>query len=800
MLKYFDRYILKEVVPPFSIGLLIFSFVFLMDWLLRTPELFIAKGVSLGVTLKLLIYLIPAILAFTVPMSVLMGILAGLSRLSSDSEVTALKTMGIGPFRMLRPLLVFALGGWILTSLLTLYLAPYFNYQWDQTLAASVLNKAELQFNAREFNESTANMVLFIEDINRDKSWRDVFLYFTDTATADEPRVVLARQGQMHIYPDAKRAVLELFDSIQHSGSLSDPEKYYRVESSAHITQELEAENLFPSYSPEKRVRMKNIRELGQGLRAVEARRPLLDLDKRDVERRRLKKDDFQSIENAAAIAQSEHDRRAYQVEIQKKYALPFACWIFVFLGLPLGSSTKKGGRTSGFTLSIVIILVYYILITAGEKTAMDGRISPFMGIWGGNILFGFFSLFLFSRSARDLPVFASVLSFVHRFRRAGASAPSEAAGGRRGPRLSLPFPNILDRYLIRRYLFIGVLIFASLISISVIVTLFDRIGNIYEHHKPLSMLLTYIRYRIPEFVHFSLPVTALMAVLLTLGLFTKSNEITAMKACGISVYRVVAPLIVLAVFVGGMAFHIQENILPRSNKKAEEMWNRINDVTPRTYSYENRRWVLSKNGDRFYHYSYFDPKTSTFNRLSIFDLDFTRWAITRRVFAEKAVLKGPSLHLENGWIREFAGDKQVKFEKQTAADLPLAEGESLFLQESREPAQMTYGELRRHIQDVGNMGFDTAHFRVDLGAKISFPFVALIMTLLGIPFAFSMGKRGALVGIGIGLAVSIVYWVTIGIFLSLGYVSFLNAFLAAWGPNLIFGLIGLSLLFRLRT
>jgi len=797
MLKYFDRYILKEVIPPFGLGLLIFSFVFLMDWLLRSPELFIAKGVSLGVTLKLLIYLVPAILAFTVPMSVLMGILAGLSRLSSDSEVTAIKTLGIRPFRMLRPLLVFALGGWILTSLLTLYLAPYFNYQWDQTLAASVLNKAELQFNAREFNESTANMVLFIEDINQDKSWRDVFLYFTDTA--DEPRIVLARRGQMHVYPEAKRAVLELFDSIQHSGSLSDPEKYYRVESSTHINQELEAENLFPSYSPEKRVRMKNIGELGQGLKAIEARRPLLDLDRRDIERRRLQKDDFQSIENAAAIAQVEHDRRAYQVEIHKKYALPFACWIFVFLGLPLGSSTRKGGRTSGFTLSIVIILVYYILITAGEKTAMDGRISPLIGIWGGNILFGLFSLFLFSRAARDLPVFASVLSFARRFRRAKA-APSETAGGRRGPRLSLPFPNILDRYLIRRYLFIGVLIFASLISISVIVTLFDRIGNIYEHHKPLSMLLTYIRYRIPEFIHFSLPVTALMSVLLTLGLFTKSNEITAMKACGISVYRVVAPLIVLAVLVGGLAFHIQENILPRSNKKAEEAWNRINDVTPRTYSYENRRWVLSKNGDRFYHYSYFDPKTSTFNRLSIFDLDFSRWTIARRIFAEKAVLKGSSLSLENGWIREFAGDTQVKFEKRTAADLPLAEGESLFLEEGREPGLMTYGELRRHIQDVGNMGFDTAHFRVDLGAKVSFPFVALIMTLLGIPFAFSMGKRGALVGIGIGLSVSIVYWVAIGIFLSLGYVGFLNAFLAAWGPNLIFGLIGLSLLFRLRT
>jgi lipopolysaccharide export LptBFGC system permease protein LptF len=97
-------------------------------------------------------------------------------------------------------------------------------------------------------------------------------------------------------------------------------------------------------------------------------------------------------------------------------------------------------------------------------------------------------------------------------------------------------------------------------------------------------------------------------------------------------------------------------------------------------------------------------------------------------------------------------------------------------------------------------MGFDTVRFRVELSSKVSFPFVALIMTLLGLPFAFAMGKSGALVGIGISLTISIIYWVAIGVFRSLGNVSFLTPFLAAWGPNLIFGLIGLYLLFRLRT
>ena len=796
MLKFFDRYVLKEVVPPFFLGLLIYSFVLLMNQLLQLSEMFIARGVSLGATLKLLLYLVPAILAFSVPMSVLMGILAGLSRMSTDSEVTAVKTLGISPARMLRPLLLFAFAGWALTSILTLDLAPCFNFKWIQTLTDSVLNAERPEFKPREFNESVSNMVLYFHDAGKDNAWRKVFLYFSDPP--DQPRIVLAGQGRLDVYPQSKRAVLDLRDVLQHSGTVSDPEKEdYRVTTASQIAEEIDAASLFPSFTAEKRMREKNIVELYSGLRALRVETALLERDRRDVERRRLGPQHPQRLQNEQARGQARGNRRGYLVEIHKKFALPFACLIFVFLGMPLGSSTKKGGRTSGFTISIVIILVYYICITAGEKTAMDGRISPFIGMWGGNILLGLFSIWLYVQSARETRVLS----------RLGRPSLKEGSGIRklvrrlRWPRLSVPFPNILDRYLIRRYLSISALIFVSLISVSIIVTFFDRIGSLYEHKKSLSMLWAYIRYRIPEFTHFSLPVTALMATLLTLGLFTKFNELTAMKACGISIYRAVLPLAFLAVLVGGLAYHIQENVLPYSNKKAEDLWNKINDRPAQSYSYQNRRWVADKSGARFYHYNYFDPKTSTFSQLSIFDLDVSRWTIVRRYYAEKAVLNDQTLQLVSGWVREFSGRLQTEFAKQKPIDIPLPEGKSLFLrEEGKEPGQMNFGELRRYISDVKALGFDTSRFEVDLSSKISFPFVALIMTLLGIPFAFSMGKRGALVGIGVSLAISIVYWVAIGVFRSLGYISVLNTFLAAWGPNLIFGLVGLYLLLRLRT
>ena len=132
--------------------------------------------------------------------------------------------------------------------------------------------------------------------------------------------------------------------------------------------------------------------------------------------------------------------------------------------------------------------------------------------------------------------------------------------------------------------------------------------------------------------------------------------------------------------------------------------------------------------------------------------------------------------------------------------DLSVVEDRSYFLKERKVPEQMSYRELGQYIEELEERDFDTVRFKVDLNYKVSFPLASLIMTLLGIPFAFSMGKRGTLVGIGLSIVIAMIYWGGIGIFKSLGYLNYLDAFLAAWGPNLIFGLIGLYLLFTLRT
>lgn len=782
MFKLFDRYIFKEIFPPFFIGLIVYSFLLLMNQILLLSEILITKGVSLSVVLSLLFYLLPSVLAFTLPMSVAVGILGGLSRLSSDSEVIAFKTLGIGHKRIIRPILLFAVLGFVITSALTLYLAPRSNHKWSQMFSQSVVSKVQLNIKPRTFNESIPNMVLYIQDIAQDNEWRNIFIYFSEPR--EEPRVIFAKRGYLNFHEEAQKVTLDLMDGVLHSYPLDEQIKY-RVTTFKTFEENLPVQKIISSYTDGKHVRNKDIEELNRDAQKIQK-----DLQQFSEEER-----------SSPQYRNKNRDLISHWVEIHKKFALPFACLIFAILGLPLGATTRKGGRMSGFTISIVVILVYYILITAGEQLAMDGKISPFMSMWAPNILFAVIGIYLFIESVKESSLFIPLFRL---FRRKKDQEVSGKAGDIKISGYSLPFslrfPNILDRYILRKYLLVFAMAFFSMLFIFVIVTFFERIGTVYEHNKPLSLFVHFIWLKMPEFIHYVLPVSALIAALLSLGLLNKFNEITAMKACGISIYRIIVPLLFMGMLVSFLSYTLQENILPFSNKKAEEVWYQINDIPARSYRHLDRRWVLNREENRIYNYSYLDQEKMAFNHLSVFEIDSKKWTLERRICSEKGYLQNNMLLLTKFWSRTFDGDRPVEYTSNEEMILPGVEDKSFFLKEWEEPDQMNYGELRQYIRNIEEKSFETTRFKVDLHHKTSFPLATLIVTLLGIPFAFSMGKKGTLVGIGVSMGIVMIYWGAIGIFKSLGYVNYLSPFWAAWGPNLIFGLIGVYLILSLRT
>ena len=782
MFKLFDRYILKEIFAPFLVGLFAYTFVLLMNQILVVSELFIERDIPLQVVLILLVYLIPAMLSFSLPMSVLLGILSGLSRMSSDIEITALKTLGISYKRLVRPLLVFAFCIWVLASYMSLYTAPHANHKWMQTLFNSVLSKVQLKINPREFNETIPKTMLFVQDVTQDNVWKNIIVYFAEPP--EEPQLLYAKSGRINFYPEQKSAYLELFECVQHSFPLSNPEGNYRVFTFEKLEKKIDVESFFQDFSETKSIREKDIEELNADVLVIQE------------ELNQFSPSEIESI----GYRQKKRDHTLHKIEIHKKYSIPFACFIFALLALPLGASTKKGGRTSGFTLSIGVIVIYYVLITAGEQMAKDGKISAELGMWGPNIIFSISAVLIFFISARES--FRWPFSFLPILKKKERLLSNVKTRPVRPKRYSsfIRFPNILDRYIIKKFLTIFLLIFFSLITVFIIITFFEQIDEIYQHNKTINQFLSYLLYRIPEFIHYTLPLCAMASSLLCLGFLTKTNEITAMKASGMSIYRIIAPVVVLSFFVCVLSFYLQEYISPYTNKKAEEKWNEIIDIPPRSYSQLDQRWVMGKERNRIYYYKHFDPSIPAFSDLSIYEFEPESWSLKKRYFAEKGYFQEGKFLLVKCWYRDFQDNKPIKFERKETIELLDVEDQRYFVKEWKDSDQLNYGELSTYIDGIEEKGFETVQYKVDLNYKVSFPLAGLVMTLLGIPFAFSMGKRGALVGVGLSLLFAMIYWGAMGIFKSLGYIHFLSPFLAAWAPNLFFGLIGLYLLFNLRT
>lgn len=789
-----DRYMLSEILGPLGLGFLVYTFILLLRFLFQSAEMIIRRGLPVSVVGELLVVTLPNIVVLTLPMSLLFGILIAVGRLSSDSELIAMRSCGVSLLTLYRPILLMSALFTVLNTFLMVYALPWGNSSLQQLRLEIATQTVSQQVQPRVFYEEWPGKVVYVFEVPPDgKRWKGVFLAESIPSGGDN-EVTIADWGEVRVDQRGEQVVLRLFNAIRHKVDLNAPDRY---EISRHKRLDIILEDQFMTEQRAKISVSKGIREL-----------TLEELDE-------LRKDPTATDEA----------RNLALVEIHKKFSIPAACMVFGLFALPLGINNRRGGKASGFALSIGVIVVYYVLLSNGEEAARFGKIPAWVGMWAPNLLLAAGGIFLLMRRNRDKSLLLSridrwiredvwsgllLLRGIRRQKRTErlarkAERQEQRSQGRRLvvllPRPRLAFPNLLDRYVVRLFAMVFLIVALSGLSLMVVFDLVETMDEILKNKVESGIVLDYYKYLSLQLFYEIAPIIVLVTTLMTFSLLARTNEVTACKALGLSLYRLALPAVAAALLITLFSGYLESSVLPASNEKVAQLKDRIRGrEEARTYRRADRQWLFGQ-GRYIYNYIHFDDKRQSLQRLQVFDFD-ERHRLSRRLFSEEARYIGDGAWIfDNGWARSF---DEVEVASYTHFEAPKVvrypETPDYFDSEIRLPEQMRYAELRDYIQEVQESGQDVPELKVELYNKVAFPVVSLVMALVALPFAFRIGKQGALYGIGLSVVLGMVFFGIYIFFTTLGEAGALPPAVAVWSPGAVFAFLSAYLFLGVKT
>jgi LPS export ABC transporter permease LptG/LPS export ABC transporter permease LptF len=752
-MRILDRYVMRQLLMPFGIGLLVFTFLFIIPELMKYAEDYIAKGAPMSAVIQVIVALIPMSLGLTIPMSLLMALLVTFGRLSADREFVALQACGISLRRLLVPVGLVAVLCFGATAYVLLVSVPDGNQRFREITFNIIASQAEGEVKPRTFFDGFPNIVLYVRDVPPTGGWSGVFM--SNNRGGEGSSVYLAKNGRVVIDRERRSVQVLLEHGTEHT---ADAAGMYKASRFDRVLLTLNPDTMFPKGGVSKGDREMSIAELRA--RAEEIR----------------------------STGQFPHNQL---FEIHKKFSIPAACLVFALIGLALGATNRRDGKLASFVIGVAIVFVYYILLYLGQSLTKGRVLEPWIAAWLPNIVLGAAGILLLLWRGRvaDRPVRVPLPAFLGRLGTVTATGRSI---------LFAPM-GTLDRYVALTYLRMLGLSALALCSAFYIAAFTEYTEKVLKGAGTWTMLWTLLAYQTPQYFYYIIPLSVLLATLVTIALLTKNSELVVMKACGISLYRVAMPMVGAALVAGAVLFTLEQTVLGPANRRAEAIRHVMRGGSLETFDVLHRRWVMGNDGD-IYNYNYFDPRQRRFTGLWIYEFDAEMTRLTRRTFAQAASLVADATwQAEDGWTRQFDASGEPDFTPFTRAH-KVFEPAALFATESPDPDFMSYTQLRAYSERLRASGLDVVKQQVALWRKLSFPFVTLIMTLLAVPFAVTIGRSGAMAGIGVAIGIAIIYWTTISVFAAMGAGGVMTPALAAWAPNLLFGAGALYLLFTVRT
>jgi lipopolysaccharide export system permease protein len=383
MYKIISRYIFKEIAFSFIIILFVLTFVLLMGKILQIMDLIVNKGISIFTIAKLISFLLPAFMLFTVPIALLIAILIAMGRLSADNEITVLKASGVSLTQIYYPVAIASLITFIITIIVGYLLVPQSNFATKRLLFTIAQQNASIGIKEKVFNADFKGILLYAEKIPPKGDFMENVL-ISDNHIKGEQNTILAKKAYLVADADSMTVMLRLESGSIHSVS-PDLKNYRKIDFKIYDIN-LDLSSAISGISENSKTSV----EMTMGELLEKMRKPGLD---------------------KAAI-------RELAIEVHKKFSIPLSCIFFGLLALPLGIKSHRAVKSRGVAIAIIVVSIYYLLRIGGEAFVETGHLSPEVGVWTPNIIFALFGIYLFYMADREISLLHMLkVSFWQKFR-----------------------------------------------------------------------------------------------------------------------------------------------------------------------------------------------------------------------------------------------------------------------------------------------------------------------------------------------------------------------------------------------
>ena len=763
------------MTPYIFLALLLLTAILLAQQAARLAEAVIYADLPFSLLGSIGAALLPGVLIFSIPLATLAGIIIGFSRMGSDSEIVAMRSAGVGSWTMIWPALVIGLVCTVATTYLHMKEAPEAARDLERIALQGALAKLDSPVEPRTFS-TLPRYVIYVRDGNKELgTWGRVFIFAQRSDSTTE--VFTARSGRIDSSGDQSELVLTDVLATKFPSSRVAPTQ-----------PEVTVNNSNPADDPKSYVveRFDQLRfSINTGRADIVQR-----LNQRDTNADSMDWADLRGRVDTGTPAQQ---REAIRV-LNRRAALSVAPLFFSFLAATLGLRIRRGGRSVGVLLTLIVVIIYYLISLLGESLARAGSISPYVGPWLATVfIFGLSLMFLL---VSRIPFISSgsILSW-------RSKSPEPATAPRKTSHRgfsTLGFPNLMDATLFRSMALTFLVCFLALAAIFNIFTLFELWRFIAVNQSGAGLVARYLLFLLPLIAVELSPATMLITVLITYALLARRHEAIAWWASGQSVYRLMLPGFFFAMAIAFGSWMVQEHVMPGTNLRQDALRARIRGGEARVTTRTGRQWLASTETRRFYSYEF--GEDGKLIEPTIYELDSEGVHLAQVVSGKSGEWSDPT-HLKITEAESIAlNGMEVERRSDAEATFAGVDSPAVFRPTIDKPSQLSSKDLKSYLNAAKQRGTDVSALAVALQRKYAGPFGIIIMAFIGMPLAVSFGRKGTVLAICAAVVVGIAYWAVGGGFQQLGNYGLLRPSVAGWSPLVIFTAAGTYFLSRVRT